>query len=314
MDRQKIEQILRFIGQKAILTLMVGLLVLPLTACQSDHAALLIWVSPKDRVEMVYVPEGKFLMGSSNSDPWASQDEKPQHSVYLDAFRIDRTEVTNASFAQFIQATGYQTEAQKKGWSNVYSFYSWHMIRGADWNHPEGPESNLQSRQNYPVIQVSWDDAAAYCQWAGKRLPTEAEWEKAARGTDGRIYPWGNQLPAANLINFADVNTGYSWYAKGINDGYEFTAPVGSYPDGVSPYGAMDMAGNVWEWVADWYNSSYYQNSPAANPPGPSTGDWRVLRGGSWNNSLRSVRSAERIQYSPETTHYFIGFRCALTP
>ena len=244
---------------------------------------------------MVYVPEGEFLMGSADSDADASSDEKPQHTVYLDAYWIDKTEVTNAMYALCVQA-GVCSPPSSTGSSTRSSYYG-------------DPQYD-----NYPVINVSWNDATAYCEWAGGRLPTEAEWEKAARGTDGRVYPWGNENVAGNLLNFCDSNCQYDWADKTVDDGYADTAPVGSYPDGASPYGALDMAGNVWEWVNDWYGSSYYGNSPSENPAGPSSGDARVLRGGSWYFYVSSVRAAGRGGYEPALRVIDFGFRCSLSP
>jgi formylglycine-generating enzyme required for sulfatase activity len=161
---------------------------------------------------------------------------------------------------------------------------------------------------------VSWNDARAYCEWLGWRLPTEAEWEKAARGTDGRMYPWGNQAVAANLVNFADKSLTIYWADSGQDDGYEFTSPVGHYPAGASPYGAMDMSGNVHEWVADWYYDAYYSVSPSTNPTGPSTGSSRVLRGGSWRNEYSVLRTVQRGSGGPWEAADNVGFRCSRTP
>jgi len=206
----------------------------------------------KDGMVMVRVMEGPFMMGSNESD----ETERPEHILTLKAFWIDQTEITNAMFQTFVQANNYQTEAERigKAYFLDLSTKSWQRIEGIDWQHPRGVESSLAGLNDYPVVDVSWNDAVAYCAWAGGRLPSEAEWEKAARGTDERIYPWGNSAPKENLLNFADVNLDLSWADNKINDGYQLTSPVGSYPDGASPYGVLDMAGNVWEWVDSWYD------------------------------------------------------------
>ncbi len=269
-------------------------------------------ISEKDGMEMVYVPAGEFLMGSPDGE--GDDDEHPQHTVYLDAFWIDKTEVTNAMFAKFVESEAYQTTAEKEGCGWVYQpdKDAWDCISGADWRHPRGPDSDLSGLDSHPVVQVSWFDAKAYCEWAGKRLPTEAEWEKTARGTDGRTYPWGNEwdVRTTSRLNFADKNTNFDWSDKESDDGYQYTAPVGSYPVGASPYGALDMAGNVWEWVADWYDANYYANSPSRNPTGPESGDARVLRGGSWDNYVGFVRAANRLRRNPDLRLDNLGFRC----
>jgi formylglycine-generating enzyme required for sulfatase activity len=186
-------------------------------------------------MEMVYVPAGNFLMGSRKDDPLARDNEKPQHEVYLDPYWIDKTPVTNAMFTKFVAETGYVTEAEKAGfaWGPTKS------IKGAQWRHPRGPNSNISAQDNHPVVSVSWNDAVAYANRAGRRLPTEAEWEKAAGGTDGRKWPWGNNPPTDKLCNF-------NGRAGGLT-------PVGNYPDGASPYGALDMVGNDLEpYLGSW--------------------------------------------------------------
>jgi len=266
----------------------------------------------KDGMVEVFVPAGEFLMGSANSDGDASDGEKPQHTVYLDAYWIDQTEVTNAQFDRFVQATGYQTDAEKVGSGYVLdpTTEKWYDTSDANWQHPRGPGSNRSGLDNHPVVQVSWNDAQAYCNWVGAQLPTEAQWEKAARGDNGQRYPWGDNDVAGNLLNFADRNLDVSWADTNVNDGYQFTAPVGSYPEGASPYGALDMAGNVWEWVADWYDETYYQNSPTTKPTGPGNGEYRVLRGGSWDNKAVDVRAANRNWLTPDYRDDGDGFRC----
>jgi serine/threonine-protein kinase len=258
---------------------------------------------------MVNVPEGEFSMGNDSG----YMDEWPQHSVYLDAFWIDKTEVTNAMFGFFIEATGYQTDAEVRGNAWVFDGSSWSKVVGANWQHPQGPETGLTGLENHPVVNVSWYDASTYCQWVGSRLPNEAEWEKATRGTDGRTYPWGEQEPSGNLLNFADINLFPDGIDKSMDDGYKFTAPVGSYPQGISPYGALDMAGNVWEWVKDWHQETYYADAPTSNPTGPSSGDGRVLRGGSWNHDRNDIRASMRIWSNPAEAIDNFGFRCAVS-
>ena len=236
------------------------------------------WVRAKDGMVMVYVPAGDFLMGSPAGE--GHDDEHPQHRVTLDAFWIDRTEVTNAQYEQCVQAGACRASG------NTYD----PDLVGA----------------NQPVAVVDWNQAQAYCQWAGARVLTEAEWEKAARGTDGRRYPWGNQ----------EATCEYAWMDDGSGYGCGQGKPwlvVGSKPTGVSPYGALDMAGSAWEWVADWYAADYYSGSPGRNPPGPVSGQERVMRGGSWGTRLDYVRSAYRDRSDPTTTYNHVGFRCGVS-
>jgi len=216
----------------------------------------------QDSMTLLYVPEGEFLRGSEEDEP----DEKPQRSIYLDAFWIDKTEVTNEMYAACVNG-GECRPPEANGSFTRNSYY-------------DNPEYN-----NYPVIEISWEDARTYCEWTGRRLPTEAEWEKAARGTEGQTYPWGDQSPSEDLLNFS-FNVGD-------------TTEVGSYLAGASPYGALDMAGNVWEWTADWYDADYYKDAPERNPQGPDTGGSRVLRGASWSNAARWVRAGIRGRNAP---------------
>ncbi len=235
-------------------------------------------VSPKDGMTMMYVPAGNFLMGSLVGV--GDNDEHPQHTVHLDAYWIDQTEVTNGMYELCVNA-GECTEPSSNTSYTRSSYYG------------------NASFADYPVINVERDQALAYCQWAGRQLPTEAQWEKAARGTNGQTYPWGNNDPDVTSAN----------YKRNVGD----TTKVGSYLVGVSPFGALDMAGNVWEWVADWYAAGYYLSSPTENPTGPVAGQFLILRGGSYLDNERSLRSSNRLNYYPSTSSYNIGFRCSLS-
>ena len=254
----------------------------PTVQVQSGVLVMKTRVAKEDGMIQVYVPEGHFLMGSVPGEVDASDDERPQRSVHLDAFWIDQVEVTNDMYAACVSDGECRPPEVNKSYT-----------RDSYFDDPE--------YSNYPVIEVSWDDANIYCRWAGRRLPTEAEWEKAARGTDGRKYPWGNNEPTDDLLNF--------------NSNVGDTTEVGSYPDAASPYGALDMAGNVWEWVADWYGAEYYKDAPSHNPTGPISGTERVLRGGSWFNfGAGWVRAAVRAGVDDAVRVNYRGFRCAASP
>lgn len=304
---------------------------------------------------MVLVPGGTFLMGGDNEQ--ADKDEYPKHKVSVDSFYMDQHEVTNAQFQKFVDATGYVTTAeQKPDWEqlkkqlppntpkpdesqlvaaslvftppnhqvdlNNYSQW-WSWVPGADWKHPEGPKSNINGKENYPVVHISWDDAIAYCKWAGKRLPTEAEWEYAARGgVQNKIYPWGDENIAIGKSK-ANSWDGAFPHANNGKDGYEGLAPIKQFaPNG---YGLYDMGGNVWEWCSDWYRNDYYESvntsSGIKNPQGPADSydpdepytPKKVARGGSFlcNDSYCSgYRVARRMKSSKDSGLSNMGFRC----
>ncbi len=228
----------------------------------------------KDGSTLIYIPVGEFIMGSNDYN-----DEKPVHTVYLDGYYISKYEITNKQYKQFCDKTD-RSYPKDPGFSGMSSYFT--------------------SYPNYPVVNVNWNDAVAYCKWAGLRLPTEAEWHKGSRGTDARTYPWGDSSPGTNKANYDKSG-----------DGYNYTSPVGNYNSGASPYGLMDMAGNVWEWCNDWYGSDYYSKSPKRNPKGPSSGSNRVLCGGSWYFDDNSIRSSNRYCTLPSSNWFNCGFRPA---
>jgi formylglycine-generating enzyme required for sulfatase activity len=312
-----------------------------------------IKTTPNTHTGMVWINSGTFMMGADNKQ--AAPDEYPKHKVTVNGFWMDATEVTNLQFAKFVKATSYITTAERKpDWNelkkqlppgtqkpddsllvaaslvfdppdhevqlNDYSQW-WAWKKGANWKHPHGPGSNLKGKENYPVVHISWFDAVAYCKWAGKRLPTEAEWEWAARGgLQNKIYPWGDEPVDAGKVkantwqgHFPDHNT--------VRDKFYGLAPVASFaPNG---YGLYDMAGNAWEWCADYYNNQYYETIAhgAINPKGPSNSydpdepyaKKRVIRGGSFlcNDSYCSgYRVARRMKSTEDSGMEHVGFRC----
>lgn len=255
--------------------------VLPPSAGGADRPTTM---TGKDGAPLVLIPDGSFPMGVPKGDRDGGRDEYPNHAVWLDAYYIDKFEVTNGRYREFVRATGHRPPQHLKDPSRNL------------WQGTVIPDS-IADR---PVINVDWFDAEAYCKWAGRRLPTEAEWEKAARGTDDRRFPWGNVEPTHKHLNFNQ-----RW------QGEKTLMPVGSYEAGKSPYGVYDMAGNVWEWVADWYDAYYYEKSPARNPKGPATGTYKVLRSSGWEVETPLVRSVTRVMSDPLNRNHSTGFRCA---
>jgi formylglycine-generating enzyme required for sulfatase activity/uncharacterized protein YraI len=250
---------------------------------------------------MVKVPAGWFTMGSESG----GKDEKPRRRVYLDGFYIDKYPVTNVRFSRFVEATSHRTDAEKGGggWVWDVSKKKWEQKSNASWKAPTGGDSSYRNRLRHPVVQVSWKDARSYCVWAGKRLPTEAEWEKAARGVNGRKYPWGNDWANGSKVIWRKNSGGK-------------THPVDrTYNTHRSPFGAVDMSGNVWNWVQDWYGKDYYRSAPARNPNGAASDSRRVVRGGSWDSSdPADFRAANRFRLHPDDSDNGVGFRCAKAP
>ena len=265
----------------------------------------------------VPVPAGPFLLGSSGADHAARDDEKPQVPVTLDGFWIDRTEVSVAQFQSFVAATRYQTDAERGCCSAGYKLPGGLVfspdpvfVSNANWLMPQGGGAP-GAVANQPVVQVSWNDAKAYCAWAGRRLPTEAEWEKAARGDSGFIYPWGNEFDGRRL-NYCDKNCTAAGHVN-TDDTFARTGTVGVFVTGASPYDVLDMAGNAREWVNGFYDFRGYAGVPTANPPGLDSGLNRVLRGGSWIDGADRVRAAARDFNVPDGRDNLSGFRCAET-
>ena len=281
---------------------------------------------------MALVVGGEFLMGTDDSTGFLSDGEGPVRKVLVNPFYMDISTVTNAQFTKFVKATRYKTEAENFGCSFVFhSFVSrkaaigatqvvaeapwWWQVRCANWRHPEGPGSNIKDRQDYPVVHVSWHDAINYCEWAGKRLPTEAEWEYAARGgLEQKTYPWGDELRPngqhrCNIWQgvFPDQNTS--------EDDYVGTAPAQSFPP--NDFGLYNMSGNVWEWASDWSSNTFHLQGPRENPKGPATGSTKVIRGGSYlchDSYCNRYRVAARSANTPDSSTGNLGFRCVMDP
>ncbi len=279
-----------------------------------------------ERSAMTLLPGGAFLMGSGSDEGYPQDGEGPVREVILSPFWIERTAVTNRQFANFVTATGYLTVAERFGWSFVFGGQLpagfpetravldapwWRQVHGACWSHPEGPQSTIATRLDHPVVHVSWDDALAYCEWAGRRLPTEAEWEYAARG--GLVqqrYPWGDDLTPGGVHrcnvwqgDFPVTNTG--------EDGYLATAPADSFPP--NGFGLFNMTGNVWEWCSDWFDPAFHISGPRTNPVGPPAGSVRVIRGGSYlchESYCFRYRVAARSSNTPDASTGNTGFRC----
>lgn len=297
----------------------------------SSDEAQLPAVAPRTGSHVIpqaLIPSGTFRMGDSTGDGNPGDGESPVHEVQLTEFSIDATSVTNSQFARFIADTGYRTEAEVFGFSAVFHLAVdtdpsnvmsaaggtpwWLGVQGADWAHPGGPGSSVEGLDEHPVVHVSWSDAVAYCDWAGRRLPTEAEWERASRGgIDGAKYPWGDDLFAPGSDEWrCNIWQGRFPTVNTTDDGWLTTAPVHTFaPNG---FGLWQTVGNIWEWCSDWYSPRYYEESPPENPSGPAAGDARVLRGGSFlchDSYCNRYRNSARSSNTPDSSMSNAGFR-----
>jgi formylglycine-generating enzyme len=276
--------------------------------------------------DMIRLDSGRFLMGSEDPDSIPPDGEGPVRAVTLNTFYLDRYPVTNDRFREFTQVTGYKTEAERFGWSFVFQGHLsagnstreipglrwWLRVDGADWAHPEGRASNLGKRANHPVVHVSWNDAQAYADWAGKRLPTEAEWEYAARGClEQKRFPWGDDLTPGGK-HLCNIWQGEFPVLDLAEDGYTAPAPVDAYPP--NGFGFATITGNTWEWCADWFSPDYHLYGTRTNPVGPSQGAVKSMRGGSYlchASYCNRYRVAARTSNTPDSATTNIGFRCA---
>ncbi|HZG85061.1 formylglycine-generating enzyme family protein [Paenibacillus sp.] len=278
---------------------------------------------------MIRLPGGTFLMGTDDEEGFPADGEGPVREVTVDSFLIDPYAVTNDQFAAFVRETGYVTEAERFGWSYVFHLLVpedvkqtvtrvpqqtpwWYAVEGAYWAQPEGPGTSVEGRGDHPVVHISWNDADAYCRWAGKRLPTEAEWEYAARGgLVGKRYPWGDLLKHEGK-HMCNIWQGKFPEKNNASDGYVGTCPVDAFePNG---YGLYNVSGNVWEWCADWFHPTYHREENRLNPKGPPAGSNRVMRGGSYlchKSYCNRYRVAARSSNTPDSSTGNAGFRCA---
>jgi formylglycine-generating enzyme required for sulfatase activity len=275
---------------------------------------------------MAMLQGGHFLMGTDWNEGFPADGEGPIRKVKVDPFYIDIYPVRNRDFARFVDATGYVTESERFGWSFVFegdlpdrgaALQSvqgtewWRRVDGADWRHPEGPQSGIDARMNNPVVQVSWSDATAYAEWAGKRLPTEAEWEYAARGgLDQKLYPWGDELMPEGK-HLCNIWQGKFPLENTEEDGFASVAPVDAFPP--NGFGLYSIVGNTWEWCADWFDATFHVLATRDNPVGPATGAGRVLKGGSYlchSSYCNRYRVAARSSNTPDSATTNIGFRC----
>jgi formylglycine-generating enzyme len=276
-------------------------------------------------LEWVAVEQGTFRMGNARGDGYDDDGERPVRSVTVGPLLVTSTTVTNAQFAAFVDATGRVTDAERYGWSFVFGGLLpddfpdtrgvaaapwWRQVHEADWRRPEGPQSSVDDRPDHPAVQVSWNDAVAFGEWAGGRLPTEAEWEYAARGgLDQQPFPWGDELEPGGEHRM-NVWQGTFPSANTIEDGWYGTAPVRSYPP--NGYGLHEMTGNVWEWCADWFAADAYQRGGADHPTGPPSGEHKVMRGGSYlchASYCRRYRVDARSASEPDSSAGNVGFR-----
>ncbi len=276
---------------------------------------------------LVQLDGGEFLMGTDDAEGFPEDGEGPVRAVTLRPFRIDPVAVSNARFATFVDATGFVTEAERFGWSFVFAGLLadrfpptrgieqapwWRQVFGADWRHPEGPQSSVEDRAQHPVVHVAFSDALAYCRWAGARLPTEAEWEYAARGgLEQARFPWGDELTPGGQHR-CNIWQGRFPSVNSLDDGYLGTAPVDAYPP--NGFGLHNVAGNVWEWCADWFSPVTNSSGPAEDPTGPTSGDSKVIRGGSYlchSSYCNRYRVAARSANTPDSSTGNTGFRVA---